>query len=103
MSLSVKDLVEAKLYPSHEAVIQDALRSLLQERPQLRIELAIHRYRNQDISLAKAAHLAGVSFDQMKEVLVKRGIQLRLGPEDTREAGDEVNSMERIIAERKTR
>ncbi len=103
MSLSVKDLVEAKLYPSHEAVIQDALRSLLQERPQLRIELAIHRYRNQDVSLAKTAHLARVSFDQMKEILMKRGIQLRLGPEDAWEAGNAVNSMERIIAERKAR
>lgn len=99
MSLSVKDLVDAKLYPNHEAVIEDALRSLFQERPQLRIELAVHSYQSQDISLAKAAHLARVSFDRMKEILVKRGIQLRLGPEDMREVGDELKSMERILDE----
>jgi len=103
MSLNVQDLVDAKLYPNHEAVMQDALRSLFQERPQLRIELAVHSYRNQNISLAKAAHLARVSFDRMKEILVKRGVQLRLGPEDEREAGNEVDSMERILAERKAR
>jgi predicted HTH domain antitoxin len=101
MSLSVKDLVDAKLYPNHEAVMQDALRSLLQERPQLRIELAVHSYQNQEISLAKAAHLARLSFDRMKEILVKRGVQLRLGPHDEREAGKEVESMESILAERK--
>ena len=101
MGLGVKDLVDAKLYPNHEAVMQDALRSLFQERPQLRIELAVYSYQNQDISLAKAAHLARVSFDRMKEILMKRGIQLRLGPEDVRDAGNEIKSMERILAERK--
>jgi predicted HTH domain antitoxin len=101
MSLSVKDLVDAKLYPNHKAVIQDALRSLLQERPQLRIELAVHSYRHQDISLAKAAHLARVSFDRMKEILLKRGIHLRLGPKDVRGAGNEVKTMERFLAGRK--
>ena len=101
MSLSVKDLVDAKIYPNHEAVVQDALRSLFHERPQLRIELAVHSYQNQDISLAKAAHLARVSFDRMKEILVKRGIPLRLGPENVQEAGNEVQSMERLLGERK--
>ena len=77
--LQVQTLVDARLYPDEAAVVQDALRSLLSERPQLRIELAIHRYQTQDISLAKAADLARVSFDRMKTILVARGIQPRLG------------------------
>lgn len=89
------------LYPSREAVIQDALRSLLHERPQLRIELAVHSYLNQDISLAKAAYLARVSFDRMKEILVSRGIQLRLGPGDEQESRKEVETMEHILPERR--
>jgi Arc/MetJ-type ribon-helix-helix transcriptional regulator len=51
--LQVQTLVDARLYPDEAAVVQDALRSLLSEKPQLRIELAIHRYQTQDISLAK--------------------------------------------------
>lgn len=62
MVLAPQVLVAARLYPSQDAVIEDALRSLLQEKPQLRIELAIYRYQTEDISLAKAANLAGVSF-----------------------------------------
>lgn len=92
-------LVDAKLYPNRDAVIQDALRSLLAEKPQLRIELAIHRYQTEDISLAKAAHLAGISFDAMKALLVQRGIQLRLGPADEQEARQEIAGMVRILAE----
>jgi len=91
-------LVEARLYPDKDAVVQDALRSLLQEKPQLRVELAIHRYQTEEISLAKAAHLAGLSFDRMKALLVQRGIQLRLGPIDASEARQEVTAMADILA-----
>ena len=91
-------LVNARLYPDREAVIQDALRALLQEKPQLRVEVAIYRYQTEDISLAKAAHLAGVSFDRMKDLLIQRGIQPRLGPADVGEAQQEVAEMERILA-----
>jgi predicted HTH domain antitoxin len=102
MDLTAQSLVEAQLYPDQEAVIQDALRSLLHEKPQLRTELAIHRYQNEEISLARAAHMARVSFDRMKEILVKRGIAVRLGPKDEDEARQEIENMGRILAERKS-
>lgn len=88
--LKVHDLVEARLYESEEAVIQDALRHLLRARPDLRIQLAIHRYQTEDISLAKAASLAGLSWAQMKDILLEQGIQPRLGPETVEEAEREV-------------
>jgi len=96
--LQPQTLVEAKLYPNQDAVIQDAMRSLLQEKPQLRVELAIHRYQTEEISLAKAAHRAGLSFDRMKALLVQRGIQPRLGPADEAEARQEIAAMEHILA-----
>ncbi|MBN1876469.1 MAG: UPF0175 family protein [Anaerolineae bacterium] len=79
-------LVQAGLYVDEQSVIREAMRVLWQERPQLRIEWAIHEYQTQPISLAKAAALAGVCFDRMKELLVQRGIQPRLGPETIAEA-----------------
>lgn len=96
--IGVQTLVDARLYPNEAAVLQDALRSLLNEKPQLRIELAIHSYQTQDISLAKAAHLAGVSFDRMKAILVARGIQPRLGPASETEAQAEVIAMRHILS-----
>lgn len=98
MVLQAQTLVDARLYANQEAVIQDALRALLQEKPQLRVEVAIYRYQTEDISLAKAAHLAGVSFDRMKDLLIQRGVQPRLGPADVQEAQQEVADMERIVA-----
>jgi predicted HTH domain antitoxin len=94
-----KDLVSAGLYEDETAVVQDAMRALLSEPSQLRLELAIHRYRTEEISLAKAAALAGVSWERMREILLSRGVQPRLGPETAEEAYDEIQAMERIIRE----
>ncbi|MBN1886712.1 MAG: UPF0175 family protein [Thermoflexales bacterium] len=91
--LRVRDFVNARLYRDEESVIQDALRHLLRARPDFRIQLAIHRYQTEEISLAKAASLAGVSWAQMKDILAERDIQLRLGPETIEEAEDEVRAL----------
>jgi predicted HTH domain antitoxin len=90
--LHIHDLVEARLYASEEEVIQDALRHLLRARPELRVQLAVHRYQTEPISLAKAASLAGVSWAQMREILLERGIHPRLGPETVEEARKEVQA-----------
>ena len=91
--LETRDFVKARLYPDERSVIQDALRSLLQVRPALRLEMAIYRYQTEAISLGKAANLAGVSFEQMREILLSRGIELHLGPETQEEAQAEVAAL----------
>ena len=87
---TIDDLVAARLYDSEEAVIQDALRHLLRARPDLRINLAVHRYQNELISLAQAASEAGVSWAHMLEILLERGIQPHLGPEILEDAEREI-------------
>lgn len=94
--MKVRDLVEANLYEDEDAVIQDALRCLLRSRTDLRVRLAVHRYKTEDISLGKAAHLAGVSWAQMRDILVERGVALRLGPETMEEARDEVEVLRAV-------
>jgi predicted HTH domain antitoxin len=51
----------------------------------------------EDISLGKAANLAGVSFEQMKEILQSRGVPLRLGAETKEEALEEVTTLRRHL------
>lgn len=92
--LTVQDLVRARLYDDEDAAIQDALRHLLRSRPDVRLQLAIYRYQtDNNLSLAKAASLAGVSWAQMKDILIERGIQPRLGPETLEEAKREVQAL----------
>jgi predicted HTH domain antitoxin len=91
--LTVKEFVDARLYPDETALIEDALRHLLRARPGLRVELAVHKYRDREISLAKAAELAGVGWAQMKDILLERGLTPNLGPEDLAEARAEAEAL----------
>lgn len=94
MLVNIRDLVDANLYPDEESVVRDALRSLLRTRPEMRLELAVRRYEAEEsLSLAKAASIAGVSFDQMKEILAERGVPLRLGPASLEEAQAEISEL----------
>jgi predicted HTH domain antitoxin len=95
--LDVQDLVKASLYQSEAEAIQDALRHLLRDRPDLRIGLALYRYEHEGLSLTKAAALAGVSWAQMKEIMLERGIQPRLGPETLEEAKEEMEVLHRYF------
>lgn len=95
--VTLKSLVQAGLYPNEESALEEALRVLWQERPQLRLDWAIYQYRSDQLSLARAAALAGVSFDRMKETLVQRGIQPRLGAANLDEAQEEVTVIEKNL------
>jgi predicted HTH domain antitoxin len=95
--ITTEGLVKAGLYPDEQSVVQEALRVLWQERPQLRIEWALYLYQTEDISLSKAAALANVSFDRMKEIFIKRGIQPRLGTETIEEACDEMKAVDQVL------
>jgi predicted HTH domain antitoxin len=93
-----RDLVEAKLYGSEEEVVRDALRHLLRARPDARIQLAAYRYQTEGLSLAKAAELAGVSWAQMKDIFLEKGIAPRLGPETIEEAEEEARVLREHFA-----
>ena len=64
------------------------------------IDIAVQKYITDSYSVAAAAALAGVPFDQMKEILAERGVVLRLGPETLDEAREELNSLRRMRADR---
>mgnify|MGYP006276166459 CR=1 FL=1 len=95
--ITPRSFVEANLYQNEDAVIQDALRHLLRSKPELKIRLAVHRYQQQEISLEKAANLAGVSWAQMKDILVEHGVPLRLGPETVADAKEEIRALRRVL------
>ncbi len=96
MSINVNDLVDSGAYPDAASAFNDALRVLWQERPAVRIAVAARKYETEGLSVAAAAALAGISFDQMKEALSQRGIELRLGPESVEEARSERDALRRM-------
>ncbi len=97
--LDIQNFVETRFYNNKEAVIQDALRHLLRARPEIRIQLAVVRYQKEDISIAKAASIAGVSWAQMKDILMEKGVSLRLGIETITEAQEDIQVLRQTLEE----
>lgn len=68
-------LVERRIFDSEESLVTSAYRSLLTLQPELKLEIALSLYEEEEISLGRAAEIAGVSREQMKEILAAHGIQ----------------------------
>ena len=79
-----KELVDLALYKDEQEVMEEGVRQILRSHPEYRVEIAIKRYKEEAVSLGKAADLAGISLEEMKEVLRTRGVALK-GPESKKE------------------
>lgn len=78
-------------YDDPDDVLEDAVRELLRRRPELRTSLAVEKYRAREVSLNRAAELAGASTEQFKDELADRGIDRDAGFLD---AGDRKSELD---------
>jgi predicted HTH domain antitoxin len=96
--LEPRDFVAAHLFENEDDVVQEALRHLLTDRLDLRIALAVYRYSiESSLTLATAAELAGISIERMKNELIVRGVEPRLGPATVEEARAELAALKRSL------
>lgn len=89
----MESLRQAGHYSNKEEILKDAFRALLESRPELRISIAVELYKGGKISLNRAARLAGVTAEEMKEILAGRGVALKRGltkPEERRARAEEL-------------
>jgi predicted HTH domain antitoxin len=99
---NLKGLVDSGIYKSEDEVIHYALKHLLDNNPEQRLKLAIHRYQNEEVSLGKAAEIAGLCWEEMKDALIKNGAKPRLGPQTIEEARKDYLAIERFLSGRKS-
>jgi len=72
-------LREAGAFSSRDAVLEEVVRALLENRPELRTELAVEKYKDGAVSLNRAAEIAGVSPAEFKGILRSRGVDRDAG------------------------
>lgn len=80
-------------FSSEEELLQKAFRALLKENPELRTGLAVEKYREGDVSLNRAAEIAGVSPEEFKSILEARGIKREPGFLSTADRQEELNRL----------
>ena len=75
--LKAKEFVDLGLYEGERDVIEDGIRHILRSHPEYKIEIAVEKYKQEKASLGKAADIAGVSLEEMKEILKSRRVSLK--------------------------
>ncbi|MCK4394908.1 UPF0175 family protein [Candidatus Bipolaricaulota bacterium] len=91
-----KELVDLALYKDEQEVIDEGVRHILRSHPEYKIEIAVKRYKEEVVSLGKAADLAGISLEEMKEILKTRGIALK-GPESREEIKEDAERARKAL------
>lgn len=87
----IKALVNAGYYSNEIEVIKDAVLRLFRENSELKIIAAVELYKKEEVSLSKAAEIAGMTTIEFKDFLGKRGyireIEARSAEEIDRKLG----------------
>jgi len=72
----VETLLKARLFLNTEAAQQQARTVWLSVKPDLRLEAAIELFRSDEVSLERAAEIAGLNRWVFHDVLIKRDIRI---------------------------
>jgi len=72
-------LIRSGLYSTKNELVEDALKTFFEFRTDMRIAAVVEMYKTEDISISRAAELAGVSTEEIKDFLVKAGIRIKRG------------------------
>lgn len=74
----IKALVKVGIYSSEMEVIKDAIKNLFREKSYLNVSAAIELYREGQISMNKAAEMAGMTAIGFKDLLINRGLTWKI-------------------------
>jgi predicted HTH domain antitoxin len=83
-------VVRAGCFPSAEDAMREAVQTLLALNPYLRREAAIRRYLDEEITLGRAAELAGMTRWRFRELLAQRGIAIGIEVRSSKELDESV-------------
>ena len=95
LSGEIEALVKSGHYSSKSDVVKDALRKLLEVKPNLRISSAVEMYKLGQASLAKCAEIAEVSTIEFKEILAERDIVRKISSKNLAKGASTIKKLRR--------
>ena len=94
LKMELGAIPETGYYDSTSEFLRDAMRTILAARKDLRIAIASVLYKEGKISLGKAVEVADVNCEEMKKILVEKGIKIRRGASTKKEVEEELATMQ---------
>ena len=90
----IRALVKGGYFRSKDSFIEESVKYMLVSRSDLKINAAVEMYRSKDVSLAKAAEVAGMSIFEFKDILKTRGIKMVVEAPSKEEIDSQIKRME---------
>jgi predicted HTH domain antitoxin len=91
----IKALVRGGYFNSKDSFIEEAVKYMLSSRGDLKINAVVEMYSSKDVSLGRAAELAGLSIFEFKEILKARGIKIVVDAPSREEMDGQIKQMEK--------
>ena len=79
MKERVEAVIRSGVYPDESELYGEAIRTLFEVKSDLKTIAAVELYKEEEISLEKAAEIAGVNVVQFKEILSQKGVTRWVG------------------------
>ncbi|MGM0510845.1 MAG: UPF0175 family protein [Thermoplasmatota archaeon] len=84
-------LIKVGRYHDKDELMEDALRALIRSKPGLRKDLAVELYDRGEISLARGSEIAGHNLEDFKELLLEKGVKIKVPEISSEELDEEVD------------
>tara|TARA_Y100000031_G_C8168903_1_gene360762 strand:+ start:62 stop:382 length:321 start_codon:yes stop_codon:yes gene_type:complete len=97
MSEDIQAFIDEGYYDNRSELFRDAIRTFLDYKSKERLCIAINKYRKEDMTISRAAEIAGIPFEQMKSILIEEGIIRRGRGEDNTKRKD-IKELEELIS-----
>ena len=88
-------IVRAGCFDSEAEALREAVQTLLSVRPQPRVEAALRRYLDEEITLGRAAEIVGVTRWRFQELLAQRGVSVTIEARPAKELDEAVERLRR--------
>ena len=92
--LELNALVKAGVFRNRTEAVKEALRLLFASRPQLNVEAAIQLYREGQVTLGRAAEIAGITRWEFETLLMDRSIARSVTSDPTEELERQVERLQ---------
>jgi metal-responsive CopG/Arc/MetJ family transcriptional regulator len=97
MGEEIDGFIKEGYYDNRSELIREAIRMFLTHRSKQRLVVAIRMYKDEEITISRAAEIAGIAFEQMKNILIDEGV-FRRGLESE---SNDTSHLEAMIEKRK--
>ena len=72
--IELEALIKAGIFQGKSEALEEALRALFTTRPQLRVEAAIQLFKDEAVTLGRAAEIAGLTRWEFEDLLAGHGL-----------------------------